>query len=170
MQQDAEGAVAPEQPRDETRADAAERPPAREARDPGASNDQPNGREGGARKRSRNRRRNTRRPTIGPMPTGVLKDSVRPAPATEPLATRTLDEFTTPVGMTFGCPMLTRTRIGMPFDGGHHVPRCAMGWSLHGESEALFCMRTPDMLDCWKEHPEKEAELRGADEAENAAD
>lgn len=171
VQQSAEEAVAPERrPEREQPRDAAEPRPVREARDRAASDDQQGAREGGGRKRARSRRRNTRRPTIGPMPTEVLKDSVRPAPAAEPLATRTLDEFTTPTGMTFGCPMLTRTRIGMPFDGGHHVPRCAMGWALHGESEALFCMRTPDMLDCWKAHPEKEAELRGADEAENAAD
>jgi hypothetical protein len=122
------------------------------------------------RKRGRNRRRSIRRPVLAQMPEKVLRDSVRPVPATEPVATRTLDEFATPTGMTFGCPMLTRTRIGMPFAGGHHVPRCAMGWALHGEAEALLCMRTPDQLDCWKAHPEKEAELRATDEAENAAD
>jgi hypothetical protein len=100
----------------------------------------------------------------------VLKDSARPVAAQESIVTRTLDEFSVPSGMTFGCPMLSRTRIGMPFAGGNRVARCSMGWALHGEPEALLCMRTPDLLDCWKEHPEKEAELRATDEAEHAAD
>lgn len=151
-----------EQPSD----DAGEAYPPREARGRPAGDDQ----QGGSRKRSRNRRRSTRRPTIGPMPTEVLKDSARPVPAQETIATRTLDDFSVPSGMTFGCPMLSRTRLGMPFAGGNRVPRCSMGWALHGEQEALLCMRTPDLLDCWKEHPEKEAELRATDEAEHAAD
>ncbi len=146
--------------------DGDESRPRREARGGSNGEDQ----QGGGRKRTRNRRRATRRPTIGPMPTEVLKDSARTVPAHEPQATRTLDEFTVPAGMTFGCPMLSRTRLGMPFAGGNRVARCSMGWALHGESEALLCMRTPDLLDCWKEHPEKEAELRATDEAENAAD
>ena len=146
--------------------DAGEAVPRREARGPASEDEQ----QGGGRKRSRNRRRGSRRPTIGPIPMEVLKDSVRTAPPPEPLAARTLDEFSVPGGMTFGCPMLSRTRIGMPFAGGNHVARCSMGWALHGEAEALLCMRTPDLLDCWKEHPEKEAELRASDDAENAAD
>jgi hypothetical protein len=145
------------------------RPP-REARGQDGGEDPQGGREGSGRKRSRSRRRTTRRPAIGPMPMEVLKHSARSAPVAEPVAARTLDEFSDPTGMTFGCPMLSRTRIGMPFAGGNRVPRCSMGWALHGESEALLCMRTPDLLDCWKEHPEKEAELRAADEAEHAAD
>jgi hypothetical protein len=104
------------------------------------------------------------------MPAEVLKDSARTVPLADPAASRTLDEFSTPGGMEFGCPMLTRTRIGLPFAGGRHVPRCSMGWALHGESEALLCMRTPDLLDCWKEHPEREAELRASDATESAAD
>lgn len=55
----------------------------------------------------------------------------------------------------FGCPMLTRTRLGIPFRGGHHVPRCAMGWAVHDEDEVLFCMHTASRNDCWKEHPEQ---------------
>lgn len=144
--------------------------PQRAPRGPAGGDEQQGAREGGGRKRSRNRRRGSRRPTIGPMPMEVLKDSARTAPDAETPAARTLDEFSVPDGMTFGCPMLTRTRLGMPFAGGNHVARCSMGWALHGESEALLCMRTPDLLDCWKEHPEKEAELRAGDNAENAAD
>lgn len=165
-QQPVDGASSPTK----GRGDAGESRPRRESRGPAAADEQQGGREGGGRKRSRNRRRGTRRPTIGPMPMEVLKNSVRNAPSAEKPAARTLDEFSVPGGMTFGCPMLTRTRLGMPFAGGNHVPRCSMGWALHGESEALLCMRTPDLLDCWKEHPEKEAELRGESDAENAAD
>lgn len=55
----------------------------------------------------------------------------------------------------FGCPMLTRTRIGLPFRGGHHVPRCSMGWAVHDEDEVLFCMHTPSRNLCWKENPEQ---------------
>jgi hypothetical protein len=165
-QQVAEETAAPERAeREQSSVEGGDARPNRDARGRPGSDDQQ-----GGRKRSRNRRRNARRPAIGPMPTAVLKDSARPTSGAEPLATRTLDEFSVPTGMTFGCPMLFRTRMGMPFAGGNRVPRCAMGWALHGESEALLCMRTPDLLDCWKEHPEKEAELRATDEAENAAD
>jgi hypothetical protein len=45
-----------------------------------------------------------------------------------------------------------------------------MGWAVHNEEEASFCMRTPDLIDCWKEHPEREAALRASQETENAAD
>jgi hypothetical protein len=153
-------------------AEAGERPRAPEQpRERPSGDEQQGARDGeGGRKRSRNKRRTTRRPVLAQMPTEVLKESARQAPAAEPTATRTLDEFATRDGMTFGCPMLTRTRIGMPFAGGRHVPRCSMGWALHDESEALLCMRTPDLLDCWKEHPEKEAELTATDAAESAAD
>lgn len=154
-----------EEARVEPTGDGGAAQPARESRGRTGEEDQQ-----GGRKRSRSRRRTTRRPTIEPMPMEVLKEAPRTAPAREPLAARTLDEFSDPTGLTFGCPMLSRTRLGMPFSGGHRVPRCSMGWALHGESEALLCMRTPDLLDCWKEHPEKEAELRATDEAEHAAD
>jgi hypothetical protein len=55
----------------------------------------------------------------------------------------------------FGCPMLTRTRLGLPFRGGQHVPRCSMGWAVHDEDEVLFCMHTPSRNLCWKENPEQ---------------
>lgn len=152
------------------------RPPAHDIRDNRGGRDEDDtqaGRQGdAARKRARPRRRpnNRRQATVGPMPSEVLKARVRHVPPTGTVSTRSLDEFGTPGGMTFGCPMLSRTRIGMPFANGQRAPRCSMGWALHGEDEAMFCMRTPDLLDCWKEHPEREAELRASQEAEHAAD
>lgn len=143
-------------------------PPDQEAR--AAPRRESDGGDGG-RKRQRPRRRTTaRRQAIGPMPTEVLKPAVRNIRPSGPLARRTLDAFSTPDGMTFGCPMLSRTRIGMPFANGRPAPRCSMGWALHDEDEALLCMRTPNLLECWKAHPEREAELRASEEAENAAD
>ena len=124
---------------------------------------------GGPRKRSRGKRRPNRRPVIAAMPTEVLKERVRDIRPSGSIAIRNLDDVTTPDGMRFGCPMLTRTRLGMPFAQGQRVPRCSMGWGLHNEEEASFCMRTPDLRDCWQEHPEREAALR-ANEEENAAD
>lgn len=53
-----------------------------------------------------------------------------------------------------GCPMLTRTRMGIPFRGGNRVARCSVGWSIHDEDEVLLCMHTPTAAECWKEHPE----------------
>ena len=125
------------------------------------------------RKRPRSKRgRGSKRPALGQMPQQVLKDEVRDLPATGEMTMRSLDDVSTSGGLTFGCPMLTRTRIGMPFVDGIRMPRCSMGWALHNEEEASFCMRTPDLLDCWKEHPEREAALRASqdDESENAAD
>jgi hypothetical protein len=55
--------------------------------------------------------------------------------------------------------MLTRTRMGMPFAGGAHIPRCALAWALHSESEASYCMETPVVAQCWKMHPERIAEI-----------
>lgn len=54
-----------------------------------------------------------------------------------------------------GCPMLTRTRLGIPFRGGQRVARCSVGWAVHDEDEILFCMHTPTAAQCWKEHPEQ---------------
>ena len=141
-----------------------------ESGDPRQAGDQQE-RKGAGRKRSRGRRnRTTTRPALAAQPTEVLKPRVRDVPVTGTMTMRTLDEVETPGGMTFGCPMLTRTRMGMPFVEGRRIPRCSMGWALHNEEEASFCMRTPDLLDCWKAHPEREAELRGTSESENAAD
>jgi len=55
----------------------------------------------------------------------------------------------------FGCPMLTRTRLALPFRGNQHAPRCSVGWAVHDEDEVLFCMHTPSRNLCWKENPEQ---------------
>lgn len=124
----------------------------------------------GARKRSRGKRRTNRRPVITAMPTEVLKEDVRGIRPAGTIILRKVDELVTSDGMTFGCPMLTRTSLGMPFAQGQRVPRCSMGWALHNEDEALLCMRTPNLLDCWQAHPEREVALRATGEEENAAD
>lgn len=54
-----------------------------------------------------------------------------------------------------GCPMLTRTRMAMPFRGNQQVPLCSVGWALHDEDEVLLCMHTPSRALCWKESPER---------------
>jgi hypothetical protein len=69
-----------------------------------------------------------------------------------------------------GCPMLTRTRVGMPTAGGAHVPRCALAWALHSEEEASYCMDTPLVALCWKIHPERVAEIEEKRLASRAAD
>jgi hypothetical protein len=127
-------------------------------------------RQGGNRKRSRGKRRTTRRPTLAVMPTEVLREEVRDLTPTGTMYMRTVEEMATEDGVNFGCPMLTRTQIGMPFADGVRMPRCSMGWALHNEEEASFCMRTPDLLDCWKAHSDREAALRATSETENAAD
>ncbi len=135
------------------------------------SEDSQGDRRSSTRKRSRGRRgRTTRRPTLDAIPTIVLKEHVRNIPVTGTMVTRSLDDAAATTGMTFGCPMLTRTRLGMPFTNGVRMPRCSMGWAVHNEEEASFCMRTPDLLDCWKLHPEREAALRASDEDKNVAD
>lgn len=58
-----------------------------------------------------------------------------------------------------GCPMLTRTRLPIPFRGNQRVARCSAGWSVHDEDEVLLCMHTPTAAQCWKEHPEYLEEL-----------
>jgi hypothetical protein len=135
------------------------------------SEDQQGERRSSSRKRSRGRRaRTTRRPTLDAIPTIVLKEHIRNVPVTGTMVTRSLEDAASSTGITFGCPMLTRTRLGMPFRNGLRMPRCSMGWAVHNEEEVSFCMRTPDLLDCWKLHSEREAALRASDEDKNAAD
>ncbi|HYJ13316.1 MAG TPA: hypothetical protein VEW66_06975, partial [Thermomicrobiales bacterium] len=69
-----------------------------------------------------------------------------------------------------GCPMLTRTRVGMPTAAGAHVPRCALAWALHSEEEAGYCMETPLVALCWKLHPEERIAEIDAKRASRAAD
>ncbi|HYH11781.1 MAG TPA: hypothetical protein VD789_05430 [Thermomicrobiales bacterium] len=135
-----------------------------------AAQDQGDRAGGVGRKRTRGKRRPTRRPVINAMPTEVLKEDVRDIRPAGTIILRKVGELETSDGMTFGCPMLTRTRLGMPFAQGQRVPRCSMGWALHNEEEALLCMRTPNLRDCWQAHPEREVALRATGEEENAAD
>lgn len=104
------------------------------------------------------------------MPTEVLKEDVRDLEPRGTIVLRNLDDVATPDGLTFGCPMLTRTQLGMPFAQGQRAPRCSMGWAVHNEEEAALCMRTPDRVDCWKENPEREAQLRATVPEDSAAD
>lgn len=122
------------------------------------------------RRRARSKRRPNRRPIVEYMPTEVLKREVRHISPSGFIILRQVSELATGDGITLGCPMLTRTRLGMPFANGHRAPRCAMGWALHSEEEAALCMRTPDRHDCWKEHPERELRLRATMSEESAAD
>lgn len=60
---------------------------------------------------------------------------------------------------TIGCPMLTRTRLKIPFRGNQRLPRCSVGWAVHDEDEVLLCMHTPTVALCWKENPVRLEEL-----------
>lgn len=99
----------------------------------------------------------------------VLKSRVPLSGPVEVVAKRQLigiDESEAPV---LGCPMLTRTRMGMPFARGRNIPRCALAWAVHSEAEAGLCMETPDPALCWKAHPEQVEVIRERI-AERAAD
>ncbi len=91
----------------------------------------------------------------------------------QPMRLRVIDAEDTSEPI-IGCPMLTRTRLGIPFRGGQRVARCSVGWSVHDEDEVLFCMHTPTAAQCWKEHPEQvevlAEKLRPIIEAELAAE
>lgn len=88
------------------------------------------------------------------VPERVVRKDVRPAPPLQPMRKRPIGDEDETSEPEFGCPMLTRTRLGMPFRGGQQVPRCSVGWAVHDEDEVLLCMHTPTRNQCWKEHPE----------------
>jgi hypothetical protein len=71
-----------------------------------------------------------------------------------------MDSITVDGEPVFGCPLLNRTRIGLPVTGGRPAPRCALGWAIHSETEASYCLETPDLTLCWKSHPERLEEIR----------
>lgn len=128
---------------------------------------------GNARKRTRARRRPNRQPTVfGPMPSEVLKAPFRRARPTREMARLQLDSLLASEenGLRFGCPMLTRTRLSLPSSGNLPSPRCSMGWALHSEDEVALCLRTPDLLDCWKLDAQREDRLRAELDEESAAD
>jgi hypothetical protein len=101
----------------------------------------------------------------------VLKPNAPVAKPREPQASHSLEAISAGGEPVFGCPMLTRTRLELPVTGGTRAPRCALGWALHSEGEAAYCLETPDHTLCWKAHPERLEEIRARlGEAVNAAD
>ena len=89
------------------------------------------------------------------METGeVLRESRGIVVPVQPMRKRKIVEGNT-TEPEFGCPMLTRTRLALPFRGDQHAPRCSVGWAVHDEDEVLFCMHTPSRNLCWKENPEQ---------------
>jgi hypothetical protein len=180
-------------PVDATEAPAAEQRAAEPAPRPrrpidGAADDQPrggrpanrgthrgrDGQQGGDGAGSRGgqrRRRNQRRSQIAVAPGDVLKANAPVSGPPEPMASHSLEAISGKGEPVFGCPMLTRTRLGLPVTGGAPAPRCSLGWAVHSETEASYCLETPDLVQCWKAHPERLEEIRARlDEAVTAAD
>ena len=119
----------------------------------------------------RNRRRNQRRSQVIAAPGEVLTANAPISGPPEPMASHSLEAMSGEGEPVFGCPMLTRTRLGLPVTGGVPAPRCALGWALHSETEASYCLETPDLVQCWKAHPERLEEIRARlGEAVTAAD
>jgi hypothetical protein len=85
-------------------------------------------------------------------------------------ATYELDNHVDNGELAFGCPMLTRTKLGLPVTGGNTAPRCSLGWAVHSEQEAAYCLETPDQVNCWKTHPERLAGIRDRLAGPQAAD
>lgn len=106
------------------------------------------------------RRNNPRRSAVPDMnaPAEVMRATAPQIAPLQPMRLRKIDPEDTSEPM-FGCPMLTRTRLQIPFRGNQRVARCSAGWSVHDEDEVLFCMNTPTAAQCWKEHPEYLEEL-----------
>lgn len=90
--------------------------------------------------------------------TDVVRNNAPRIAPLQPMRLRKIDPEDTSEPI-IGCPMLTRTRLSIPFRGNQRVPRCSAGWSIHDEDEVLFCMHTPTAAQCWKEHPERIEEL-----------
>lgn len=117
-----------------------------------------------------NRRRSPRRQQSVPMTNQVFKARAPISGSTRPVIRRRLDVISGPEGPILGCPMLTRTRVGLPVTGAQPAPRCALAWALHSELEASYCMETPDLTQCWKVHPERLEDIRARLEEGTAAD
>lgn len=86
-------------------------------------------------------------------PEEVMRPTAPTIAQLQPMRLREIDASDTSEPI-IGCPMLTRTRLGIPFRGGQRVARCSVGWAIHDEDEVLLCMHTPTAAECWKEHPE----------------
>ncbi|MDQ3655356.1 MAG: hypothetical protein M3457_09780 [Chloroflexota bacterium] len=117
-----------------------------------------------------NRRRPPRRPQSVPMPNQVLRSKAPVTGPTGPVAKRHLEDISGPEGPVLGCPMLTRTRIGLPVTGGQRAPRCSLAWAIHSETEATYCMETHDLTQCWQAHPERLDEVKARLDEQRAAD
>lgn len=114
---------------------------------------------------SRQRRRQPRR-RPSPIPVAsevVVKESVPIPVPLRPMSMRKISELGNGEHLNLGCPMLTRTRLALHASDGLRAGRCSLGWAVHGEDEVVLCLHTPNLLDCWKVHPERiamiEAEL-----------
>lgn len=106
-----------------------------------------------AKPKRRNAPQRTALPDMTASPQVLKASAVQLAPL-QPMRLRKIDaqDMSEPI---IGCPMLTRTRLGIPFRGNQRVARCSVGWSIHDEDEVLFCMHTATAAQCWKEHPEQ---------------
>jgi len=103
----------------------------------------------------------------------VIKETVPVPIPVRPMAMRKISELGDGEYLNLGCPMLTRTRLALHASEGLRAGRCALGWAIHGEDEVLLCLHTPNLLDCWKVHPERiagiQAELEKEKEKETVA-
>lgn len=106
-----------------------------------------------AKPKRRNAPRRSAMPDVNDGPAEVVRARAPQIAPLQPMRLREIDETDTSEP-TIGCPMLSRTRIGIPFRGGQRVARCSKGWAIHDEDEVLLCMHTPTAAQCWKEHPE----------------
>lgn len=105
-----------------------------------------------AKPKRRNAPRRSAMPDMN-APTEVVRATAPQIAPLQPMRLRKIDpeDNSEP---TVGCPMLTRTRLEIPFRGNQRVARCSVGWSVHDEDEVMLCMHTPTAAQCWKEHPE----------------
>lgn len=102
------------------------------------------------------KRRNAPRRSVVPElnePAEVVRATAPQIAPLQPMRMHKIDPTDTSEPI-IGCPMLTRTRLGIPFRGGQRVARCSVGWAIHDEDEVMLCMHTPTAAQCWKEHPE----------------
>lgn len=90
--------------------------------------------------------------------TGVVRSGAPQLAPLQPMRMHKIDPENT-TEPTIGCPMLTRTRLKIPFRGNQRLPRCSVGWAVHDEDEVLLCMNTPTVALCWKENPVRLEEL-----------
>lgn len=110
-----------------------------------------------AKPKRRNAPRRSAMPNIDGPPEVVRATAPQIAPL-QPMRLRKIDATDTSEPV-IGCPMLTRTRLQIPFRGNQRVARCSAGWAVHDEDEVLFCQHTPTAAECWKDNPEQIAKL-----------